>query len=203
MRDAPRVNRTGLTRRAMLLAAPALGLARLHAAPAGNGPWPPVFETGRSQFTVVRPRAPMPPLRLQDLRGRDVVLSAKPGRVTLINFWATWCAACRLDLPVIASLARSRSDGLDVHAICTDTRDLGKITRFLGSLSTQNLLSYVDAYGVAVAAGDPTDAAFRLIGMPVTYLIGRSNRIEGYITGAADWLSPAGTALLQFYREEA
>ncbi|MGY8665678.1 TlpA disulfide reductase family protein [Bradyrhizobium sp. UFLA05-109] len=203
MRDVPRVNRTGLTRRAMLLAAPALGLARLRPAHAENGPWPPLFETGRSQFTVVRPRAPMPPLRLRDLRGKDVVLMAKPGRVTIINFWATWCAACRLDLPVMASLARSRSDDLDIHAICTDTRDLGKITHFLGGLSTQHLLSYVDAYGVAAAASDPADAAFRLFGMPITYLIGRSNRIEGYITGAADWLSPAGTALLQFYREQA
>jgi thiol-disulfide isomerase/thioredoxin len=203
MRDAPRVNRTVLTRRAMLLAAPALALARLHPARAENGPWPPVFETGRSQFTVVRPRAPMPPLPLKDLRGKDVVLTAKPGRVTLINFWATWCAACRLDLPVIASLARSRIDGLDVYAICTDTRDLGKITRFLGGLNTQNLVSYVDAHGVAAAASDPTDATFRLLGMPITYLMGRSNHVEGYITGAADWLSPAGTALLQFYRERA
>ncbi|GLR83822.1 TlpA disulfide reductase family protein [Bradyrhizobium iriomotense] len=205
MPDAPRANRTGLTRRAMLLAAPALGLAGLHPGRAASeeSVWPPVFATGRSQFTVVRPRLPMPPLRLRDLRGKDVVLTAKPGRVTLVNFWATWCAACRLDLPVMASLARSRSDGLDVYAICTDTGDLGKITRYLGGLDTQNLRSYVDAYGAAVAANDPTDAAFRLIGMPITYLIGTSNRIEGYITGAADWLSPPGAALLQFYREQA
>jgi hypothetical protein len=39
--------------------------------------------------------------------------------------------------------------------------------------------------------------------MPITYLVGTSNRVEGYITGAADWLSPPGTRLLQFYRERA
>jgi thiol-disulfide isomerase/thioredoxin len=160
-----------------------------------------MFETGRSQFTVVRPRAPMPPLRLLDLHGKDVLLAAKPGHVTLINFWATWCAACRLDLPVIASLARSRPDGLDVCAICTDTRDALKIRAYLGGLTAPNLTCYIDAFGVA---GDPNkspESVFALIGMPITYLIGASNQIEGYITGAAEWLSPSGAALLQFYRD--
>jgi len=71
----------------------------------------------------------MPPLRLQDLHGKDVVVAAKPGRITLVNFWATWCAACRLDLPVLASLAGSQRDQLDVVAVCTDTKDLRKDPR--------------------------------------------------------------------------
>src|SRR6185312_4112998 len=118
-----------LSRRSLLVAAPAL-VASLPASRA-QGSWPPVFEAGRSQFTVVRPRTAMPPIRLQDLHGKDVVVTAKPGRITLVNFWATWCAACRLDLPVLASLAGSQRDQLDVVAICTDTKDLRKITAFL------------------------------------------------------------------------
>lgn len=183
------------------MAAPALLTASRARARGDESLWPPTFETGRSQFTMVRPRAPMPSLRLQDLHGKDVVLTAKPGHVTLINFWATWCAACRLDLPVIASLARSRLDGLDVCAICTDTRDALKIRAYLGGLTAPNLTCYVDAYGIAADPNKSPEAVFTLIGMPITYLIGTSNQIEGYITGAADWLSPSGAALLQFYRE--
>lgn len=141
----------------------------------------------------------MPPLRLQDLQGKDIVVTAKPGRVTLVNFWATWCAACRLDLPALASLAGSRPDRLDVLAICTDTKDLAKIRAFLGGLAVKNLASYVDAYG---ATAESSAGNFRLVGMPVTYLVGTSNHIEGYIAGAPDWLSPAGARLLQFYREQ-
>lgn len=37
--------------------------------------------------------------------------------------------------------------------------------------------------------------------MPTTYLIGTSNLIEGYIAGAADWLSPPGAQLLSLYRD--
>src|SRR5207245_4464192 len=129
-----------------------------------------------------------------------VVVTAKPGRITLINFWATWCAACRLDLPVLASLAASQRDGLDVVAVCIDTKDLRKIRAFLGGLAVQSLACYVDAYG---AAAESSAGNFRLVGMPVTYLVGTSHSIEGYITGAPDWLSPAGARLLQFYREQA
>ncbi|KRQ13300.1 TlpA family protein disulfide reductase [Bradyrhizobium manausense] len=186
-----------LSRRSLLIAAPAL-LAFL---PAGGaqGSWPPVFEAGRSQFTVVRPRAPMPPIRLQDLHGKDVVVTAKPGRITLVNFWATWCAACRLDLPVLASLAGSQRDRLDVVAVCTDTRDLRKITAFLAGLAVKNLACYADAYG---AAAQVSTEMFPIVGMPITYLVGTSGHVEGYIAGAPDWLSPAGAQLLQFYREQ-
>jgi thiol-disulfide isomerase/thioredoxin len=182
------------------MAAPAILVPpRASRAQGGDPAWPPVFEAGRSQFTVVRPRATMPQLRLQDLHGKDVMLTARPGRITLVNFWATWCAACRLDLPTLASLAGSRPDRLDIVAICTDTRDLRKIRAFLGGLAVQNLAYYVDAYG---AAAEASTAMFSLVGMPITYLVGTGGRVEGYLAGAPEWLSPAGARLLQFYREQ-
>lgn len=192
-------NESGLmpSRRSILMAAPAL-LGLLRAARAQDS-WPPVFEAGRNQFTLVRPRAPMPQLRLQDVSGRDAVVAAKPGRITLVNFWATWCAACKLDLPMLASLAGSRPDRLDIVAICTDTKDLRKIRTFLGGLAVPNLACYVDAYGAAAKA---STEMFSILGMPITYLVGTSGRVEGYIMGAPDWLSPAGAQLLQFYREQ-
>src|SRR6266702_2049222 len=200
MREKPRAHRAALSRRSLLMAAPALLVSlRASLAQGGDPPWPPVFETGRRQFTLVRPRAAMPPLRLRDLHGKDVAVAAKPGRITLINFWATWCAACRLDLPVLASLAGSQRDQLDVIAVCTDTKDLRRIRAFLGGLALQNLACYVDAYG---ATAEASASVFTLVGMPITYLVGTGNRVEGYITGAAEWLSPAGARLLQFYREQ-
>ena len=196
MRKATRASDPVLSRRSILIAAPALALLR---AANAQERWPPVFEAGRNQFTVVRPHAPMPQLRLQDTNGRDAAVTAKPGRITLVNFWATWCAACRLDLPTLASLAGSRPDRLDIVAICTDTKDLRKIRAFLGGLAVKDLACYVDAYGAAAQA---STEMFSLVGMPITYLVGTSSRVEGYIAGAPEWLSPAGARLLQFYREQ-
>jgi thiol-disulfide isomerase/thioredoxin len=198
MRDDARKRVVALSRRSILMAAPVL-LVSLRTSRAQES-WPPVFEAGRSQFTMVRPRASVPQLRLRDLNGKDVVVTAKQGRITLVNFWATWCAACRLDLPTLASLAGSRPDRLDIVAICTDTKDLRKIRTFLGGLAVQNLACYVDAYG---AAAEASSAMFSLVGMPITYLVGTSGHVEGYIAGAPDWLSPSGARLLQFYREQA
>ncbi|EJN13728.1 Redoxin [Bradyrhizobium sp. YR681] len=198
MREKSQAPGTALSRRSILMAAPAW-LAVSRTARAQDSAWPPVFEAGRNQFTVVRPRAAMPALRLQDLHGRDVVVTAKPGRITLVNFWATWCAACRLDLPTLASLAGSHPDRVDIVAICTDTKDLRKIRTFLGGLAVQNLACHVDAYG---AAAEASGAMFGLVGMPITYLVGTSGRVEGYIAGAPEWLSPAGAQLLQFYRAQ-
>lgn len=197
MHEAARESDPVLSRRSILVAAPML-IASLRASRAREN-WPPVFEAGRNQFTLVRPRAAMPQLRVQDLHGRDAIVTAKPGRITLVNFWATWCAACRLDLPTLASLAGSRPDRLDIVAICTDTKDLRKIRSFLGGLAVQNLACYADAYG---ATAEASGATFSLVGMPITYLVGTSGRVEGYIAGAPEWLSPAGAQLLQFYREQ-
>lgn len=197
MREAASESGSMLSRRSILIAAPAL-LVSLRASYAQDS-WPPSFEAGRSQFTVVRPHAPMPQLRLEDLHGRDAVVAAKPGRITLVNFWATWCAACKLDLPMLASLAGARPERLDIVAICTDTKDLRKVRTFLGGLAVPNLACYVDAYGAAAQA---STEMFSIVGMPITYLVGTSGRVEGYITGAPDWPSPAGSRLLQFYREQ-
>ncbi|SFO55170.1 Thiol-disulfide isomerase or thioredoxin [Bradyrhizobium sp. Ghvi] len=186
-----------MSRRSLLIAAPML-LASLRASRAQDS-WPPVFEAGRSQFTVVRPRAAMPRMRLQDPNGRDIVVSPKSGRITLVNFWATWCAACRLDLPTLARLAGSRPDRLDIVAICTDVKDLRKVRAFLGNLAVKDLACYVDTYGAAAQA---STEMFPIIGMPITYLVGASGRIEGYIAGAPDWLSPEGARLLQFYGQQ-
>jgi len=198
MRDGFRKDVAALSRRSLLMAAPVL-LASLRTANA-QGSWPPVFEAARSQFTMVRPRTLMPPIRLQDMHGKDVAVTAKPGRITLVNFWATWCAACKFDLPMLASLAGSRPDRVDIVAICIDTKDLRKIRAFLGGLAVQNLACYVDTYG---AAAEASKAIFPLVGMPITYLVGTSGQVEGHIAGAPDWLSPAGARLLQFYREQA
>jgi hypothetical protein len=189
-----------LDRRAVLLA----GLSGLFAGRARGqqAAYPPVFETARSQFTIVRPRRKLPPLRLQDLNGRDFVLAPKPGHIALLNLWATWCAACRTDLPTLASLDRLRIPGLEIWAICTDTVDVKKIRAFVRDLGVPSPIALADPYGSAVNPHDPSASTLETVRMPITYLIGNAGVVEGYITGAAEWLSPEGKALLDFYRDQ-
>jgi len=190
-----------LHRRAVLLG----GLSLLFAGrvQAEQEAYPPVFGTARSQFTIVRPRRKLPPLRLQNLDGRDMMLAPKPGHIALLNLWATWCAACRTDLPTLASLDGRRLPGLEVWAICTDTVDLKRIKAFLRDFGVPAQMCLADPHASAVNPHDPAASLLETVHMPITYLIGKTGIIEGYVTGAADWLSPEGTALLDYYRDQA
>ncbi|MGZ6142103.1 MAG: TlpA family protein disulfide reductase [Myxococcales bacterium] len=61
---------------------------------------------------------------LKSLDGRDLDLAALRGRVTLVDFWATWCEPCKLSLPFYATLdAQLRDKGLSVVAVSTDEKD--------------------------------------------------------------------------------
>lgn len=200
MRDRDTTTKPTVHRRAVLLAG--VGTLVAGRARGQQAGYPPVFGTARSQFTMVRPRRKLPPLRLQDLNGRDVVLAAKPGHITLVNLWATWCAACRTDLPTLASLDQRRMPDLEIRAICTDTADVKRTKAFLHELGVPAQIALLDPYRAAVNPDDPSASVLEAVRMPITYLIGKSGIVEGYITGAADWLSPAGTALLDFYRNQ-
>ncbi len=199
---AETVSFSALTRRTALLgAATALLVSSPRVRAAADDPRPPLFRSGRSQFIVERPRNPLPPLTLQDLSGKDVTLAPKPGHVTLVNLWATWCAACKTDLPTLAALDRVRMPALDVWTICTDRRDIKTIRRYAETVAMPRL-SFADPHAQATNPANADASVFATPAMPITYLIGMSGLIEGDVTGAAEWLSEPGEALLRYYLDQ-
>ena len=178
------------------------GLLSAVAAPARAQDRPPHFETARRQYTLLRPARTPPPLRPTGLDGRAVDLGALDGRVTLINFWATWCPACVNELPILERLHLS-DNGVRVIAISVD-REGGsqRVLRYLQKLNVRRLPVYLDSEGVIAYADQNNErkAPFALYGMPISYVIDRAGRIAGYFPGEADWMSPAALNLLNYYR---
>ena len=66
------------------------------------------------------PGDPVPPWQVPDLEG-NLRTVAKPGQPTLVNYWASWCAPCREELPLLAALAQRPSHRVQVVAIALDT----------------------------------------------------------------------------------
>lgn len=163
----------------------------------------PTFQSGRYQFTMIRPQLELPSIRLFRLEGGTVDLSSLRGKPVLLNFWASWCAACRTELPILERQYESAwRSSLDVIAVSEDRSSRSTVDRFVKALHLRTLPICLDPNGY-VASSDSDkrrDAPFALYGMPITYLVSSSGLIVGYMPGAADWSSAAATDLIEYLR---
>jgi peroxiredoxin len=121
-----------------------------------------------------------PDFLLPTLDGRQVRLSDYRGHVVFLNFWATWCGPCRIEMPAMERLYREfRPKGFAVLAISTDVE---------GAAVTG---PYRDSLGLTFPiAHDPEMVVGRLYGvrtLPITFLVNREGVITHQIFGARDW----------------
>lgn len=160
---------------------------------------PPVLRNSRYQFTLLRTAKKVHDIELQGLDGRAVRLSPVPGKVLLVNLWATWCDACRVELPSLERLHAAMSDRIQLVAVPTDSADRGKVRSYLEKLSIRWLPVLLDPERRLAGNSADDTAPLTIYGMPITYLIDASGVTAGYIQGATDWLAPEAQRLLAYY----
>ena len=115
---------------------------------------------------------------LTDLQGQARSINAWRGRVLVVNFWATWCAPCREEIPVFVKLQqRHGGRGLQFIGIAIDQRE--KVDAFVRDFGVNYpvLLGSVDAIDLSRRAGN------RLGALPFTVLIDRSGNLVGVELG--------------------
>lgn len=96
----------------------------LPAAPAANGAGKPPSPAGQKTVPPPAPApvvgAPAPDFTLKDVAGNLVTLSNYKGRVVLVNYWATWCGPCQLEMPTLEKYyAMYKGQGLVVLGVNT------------------------------------------------------------------------------------
>jgi cytochrome c biogenesis protein CcmG/thiol:disulfide interchange protein DsbE len=114
---------------------------------------------------------------LKDVNNRDVTLSDYKGKVILLDFWATWCAPCKVEIPWFVEFQEKYgSAGLQVVGISVDDTQ-EKLTPFV----EQFKMNYTVLQGLG--HDDVQEAFGPLWGIPVTALISRDGRICSKHTG--------------------
>jgi thiol-disulfide isomerase/thioredoxin len=121
--------------------------------------------------------------------GKRTTLEQFKGKALFINFWATWCGPCIAEMPSIEKLA-GRFEGRDdvVFLLISLDREPERLTAFL----RQRPLP-----GRVFAPGAPLPKAFQTRGIPATFIVGKTGRIEHEHQGSTDWNRPTFVELLE------
>lgn len=119
---------------------------------------------------------PAPKLELKDVEGRELRLSDYKGKVVLLNFWATWCAPCRAEMPDLVKWQREyKSKGLQVIGVTYPPEELAEVREFIKSVKVN--------YPVALG-GEQTKAMFdKGENLPITVVIDKKGMIREVIQG--------------------
>jgi peroxiredoxin len=145
----------------------------------------------KAGVTELLPGHRTPELRLPRLDGGVGTLGDHRARLVLVNFWATWCTPCTAEMPTLEALWREyRGRGLVVLAVSVD-RDAPRAL----------LEPYVARLGLSfpilLDADMKVSRAWRVTGVPATFVVRPGGEAVGMAMGAREWNSAQMRALLE------
>jgi thiol-disulfide isomerase/thioredoxin len=122
---------------------------------------PPPSETDETTAEAEKTAAPAFTLATPD--GTSVSLSDSAGKIRLVDFWATWCAPCRDEIPFLNELqAKYGSQGFEIIAIADADEPADIVSEFM----VEHEVKYINLLG-----SDDVATAYGVFGLPAAYLI--------------------------------
>ena len=120
-------------------------------------------------------------LTFLDIKQKELNLDDYRGNLILLNFWATWCAPCKEEMPSLDLLQTNENlDNLKIFPINVGKEKIEKVSKFFEDLEIQNLNLYFDS---------PITLAkkFKLRGIPTTILFNKEGLEFARIIGSIDF----------------
>jgi len=150
----------------------ALDIQRVSPAPASAAPAP---DANAPVIRFVKDPEMAPPMQARDILGKAVTKQNWDGKVVLVNFWATWCPPCRMEIPELLQLKKQFGDRLQIIGISEDDIPAAKVLAFAQRMGiTYPVVMYtprlVASYGGVPAL--PTSFLINTQGKVVTKHVG-------------------------------
>jgi peroxiredoxin len=135
-----------------------------------------------------------PPFDLKDLSGKPIHLDDYRGRITLVNFWATWCPPCVEEIPSMNQLAR-RYDEREFSVVSIDFREPEQdIREFAKEVPVE--------FPVLLDSDGRVSWAWKVFSFPSSFIVDRSGRIRYSANRAIDWNTPTVWAVIDTLLQE-
>ncbi len=132
----------------------------------------------------------LPKVTVKDLTGTEFDLSQASGQPVLLNLWATWCAPCVAEMPLLNDLAGELKGKVKVVTVSEDMKGAEVVGPFLNGKDWDNLPHWMDP---------ENDLAFGFGGgasLPLTVLYDAQGKEVWRIIGGYDWASPEARGLI-------
>jgi thiol-disulfide isomerase/thioredoxin len=134
---------------------------------------------------------PVSETAFETVDGGSGTLADYGGKITVVNFWATWCAPCREEMPTLADL-QSEFGGPDfeVVTIATGRNPPAAMKTFFDEIGVENLPLHRDPdQKIAREMG--------VLGLPITVILDRSGKEIARLQGDAHWNSDSAKAIVR------
>ena len=132
----------------------------------------------------------LPDFALEDLTGEVRSIQGWEGDALVINFWATWCAPCRVEMPDLQELHEELGDTAGFTMLAINLQeDAAQVRRFAAELEL--------SFQILLDSSGETSAAYGARTLPMSYIIDKDGAIIARIIGVREWAEPEFAALFR------
>ena len=139
--------------------------------------------------TISAAMAEAPTVAMKDLSGNDVTLQQFKGKVVLVNFWATWCAPCKSEIPMLIDLQQKYGPrGFSVLGLSMDEDGIKAVQPFLDK-ERFDVGGQKEAinYPIVFASDSIAEKFGGIVGLPTSLLFSRDGKGVKKIVGPIDY----------------
>jgi thiol-disulfide isomerase/thioredoxin len=133
-------------------------------------------------------------VKLQNTAGRLVALDDFQGKIVFLNFWTTWCPSCRTEMPSMEQLHRKLFDKNFAMVTVNIKESAARVKNFFEE--------YKLTYTALLDTTGEVSAEFGIRAIPTTFILDKSGKIIGRITGPREWDRRKSVALFEHLADD-